>query len=101
MPVIVKSAPVCFISLSHSRSGRLLLTSSSTCTGASALAQLLDQRDALLQLRLLRLELLHLREHRSQLLRLGFGLRDVLVELRRLLERPEPPADAAAPWRSG
>ena len=72
MPPIVNSLPVCVISVSHSRSGRLLLISSRTCTGAAlAAAQLLDERDALLQLRLARLELLHLREHRPELLRLG------------------------------
>ena len=52
------------------------------CTGAALAApQLLDERDALLQLRLARLELLHLRQHRAQLLRLGLGPRDVVVEL--------------------
>ena len=54
--------------------GQALLISSSMCTGAVwPLAQLLDQRDALLQLRLARLELLHLREHRAQLRGLGLG----------------------------
>src|SRR5690606_1598472 len=47
-----------------------------------AAAKLLDQRHPLLQLRLARLELLHLREDRSQLLRLDLRPRDVVVELR-------------------
>ncbi len=44
-------------------------------------AQLFDQRDALLQLRLAGLELLHLREDRPQLLRFHFRARDVFIEL--------------------
>ena len=67
------------------------------CTGAGlALAQLLDQRDALLQLRLACFELRDLREDRLRSACVSrSALGDVAVERARLLvERPEPPADA-------
>ena len=46
-----------------------------------AAAQLFDERDALLQLRLPRFELLHLGQHRAQLLDFGLPLRNLLANL--------------------
>jgi hypothetical protein len=58
-------------------------------------AELFDQRHALRQLRPARFELLHLREDRSQLLRLRLRAGEVLIELGGPLpERQEPPANA-------
>ena len=51
------------------------------------LTKLLDESDALLQLRLPLLELLHLRDDRVELRRLALRGDDVGVELRRLLSR--------------
>jgi hypothetical protein len=59
-----------------------------------AAPELLDQRDALLQLRLAGLELLHLRQHRRELLRLRF--RGAMSASRRIplsVDGPVPPAD--------
>ena len=95
-PLMVKSVPTCLTSVSHSRSGRLLLISSMHVHGRRlAATQLLDERDALGELGFARLELLHLRQNRAQLNCLRFGFGDVPIDLRRpLAKREEPPADA-------
>src|SRR5262249_25103184 len=55
--------------------------------------QLLDERHALLELRLARLELLDRRQHRPELVGLHFGARDFRVEPPpAFAQRPEPPA---------
>src|SRR5262249_12919116 len=59
------------------------------------LAQLFDERDALLKLPLSCLELLHLGQHRPQLTCLELGAGDLLIDLERFLaKRPEPPEHA-------
>jgi hypothetical protein len=64
------------------------------------LAKLLDERHALLQLRLALLELLNLRDDRMQPRRFGLCRGDVGVEPGRLLpERPITPADEAVAMR--
>ena len=56
--------------------------------------ELLDQRDALLQLRTPRLELRDLLDDALEPLRLALGIGDLLIEIGRVaLQRPEPPAD--------
>ena len=81
-PSIVKSSPFCVIDGQPQPIGQRLadLVEHVHRAGLAA-AQLLDQRDALLQLRLARLELLHLRstERSCCVSRLGPG--DLLVEL--------------------
>ena len=85
------------MSVSHSMSGRLRLTWSSSCTGTLwPLRSCSISCDALLQLRALRFELLDFGEQRLQPRR--FAVCAARSRCRRcadsLLQRPVPPADA-------
>ena len=102
MPASVKSSPFCVSSRQPEPIGeRLADLVEDVHRAGLAAAQLLDERDALLQLRLARLELLHLREHRAELLRLASPPRAMSSSrrTRRLSQRPEPPADDQRPCR--
>ena len=93
-PSIAMSLAVCFSSVSHIVSGQAAAhLIEQVHRSGLPLAQLFNQRDALLELRAPRLELLHLLDDALQARGLPLRVGDLLVELLRLvLQRPVPPA---------
>ncbi len=95
-PLIVKSVPTCLSSVSHSRSGRLRLISSSTCTGADCPRRSCSMRVTRCVSWALRASNFCTCASTDRSLTVSVSAAgNVPIELRRLLaERQEPPADA-------